>query len=628
MAWDNGVSAPGGVSYAAPLMQFQNFSNWAADDPYKKVRDEQQKQLNQQQIAQGQRQQELAAALQGGAALTDGKFDPQKAAALLARFDPNSAANMVQQAPAQPSTMQPEGQPQGQPQGAPPGQPTSIPARPLPPPAQNSPQGDQPGSVMSRVTDTLPPNSEDLGKVALNLAKYVGADPNASLTPEQAQKADIWLKRYAQANKIAPRVANDAAGGAAAAPSFKDRFAAADGGGTMPPSANAVSPAPPPAAPAPAQAGGRLPLSQPQPGAPAQAAPVAAPQAQPPQGQPQPPQGAPIGAGSPAAAPQPAAPPQQPLRPQVPLPKGFTDPQQAILALNAEAARVARSGGRGAAEEAERLKNWATRIEASIAPVDVNPNTTRLDPRNGQVLYQGPNAALLSGGAARSETIQSDAEVYRQTGKMPAGIARTPQGQAEAHAIRNLARENEIAAGGNPAEWSTRWQKFQAQATGRRVLENRAVGLELAENEATTLIPRVREASARVSRTSYPTINSLILASQKGSGGTDVIKLGIAVESLIPVYARVLKPVGQLAQGDMARAHDILDKAWSDGQIGAALDQMGIELKSARTALDKTLDEYGVERPKASANDAAKTKTDDDGWIDKGDGVRIRKVKP
>jgi hypothetical protein len=264
--------------------------------------------------------------------------------------------------------------------------------------------------------------------------------------------------------------------------------------------------------------------------------------------------------------------------------------------------------------------------------VTVQPNATIVDPRTGKVLTQGPGAAAMSGAAGRSETVESDAEVYRQTGKMPAGIARTPQGQAEAHAIRQLAREKEIAEGGNPDDWASRWQSFATQAAGKRALETRAAGLSLAENEASSLIPRVREISGKIERTKYPTLNSLILASQKGTGGTDVIKLGIAIESLVPVYARVLKPVGQVGQGDMARAHDILDKAWSDGQINAALDQMEVELKSARTALDKTMSEsegrrVGKKETDTKTSAAAAAKPDADGWIKLPNGARIQEIK-
>ena len=126
------------------------------------------------------------------------------------------------------------------------------------------------------------------------------------------------------------------------------------------------------------------------------------------------------------------------------------------------------------------------------------------------------------------------------------------------------------------------------------MLQTRAANLTLAENEAQTLIPRVREASANVSRTRYPSLNSIILAGKQGTGDPAVIKLGVAASSLIPVYARVLKPTGQITEGDTARANEILNKAWSDGQINAALDQMQTELKSARTALDQTVREYGV----------------------------------
>lgn len=294
---------------------------------------------------------------------------------------------------------------------------------------------------------------------------------------------------------------------------------------------------------------------------------------------------APGGPGLPAQA-QPQG--GGPIVPQVPLPNGYTDPQQAILALRSEAARL--SANPHAAGQVAALNNYAQRIEASLQPLQVNPNTTLLDPRNSQVLYQGPGAAMMGAAAAGgSPTLDADAELYRQTGKLPPNMGRGMQGSAEAKAIRSRAVEQEIAEGGDPGDWSSRWQNFATQATGKRVLEQRAVGLSLAENEASSLLPRVREASAKVSRTEYPTLNKLILAAEKGTGGKDVIKLGIAVSSLIPVYARVMKPVGQITEGDTHRASDILEKAWSDGQINAALDQMEIELKSARSALNKTI---------------------------------------
>ncbi len=362
----------------------------------------------------------------------------------------------------------------------------------------------------------------------------------------------------------------------------QEAAAAAGGGegrGNLPPSANAVSPRPQPGS---GMGGGAAPGAG-QANVGAAAAPAPGP-----------------------AAPVPAQQPQQqPLVPQVPLPAGLKgmDPEQAVTVMRQEAARYAQMpNGKG---QAAFWNDYADRVEASIKPVAVNSMTSLVDPRTGKPVFQGAGAAAISQ-RGDGATLDADAESYRQTGKLPPNMGRGIQGAAEAQRIRERAVQQEIEEGGNPADWPTRWQSFGAEAAGRRVLETRSQTLKLAENEATTLIPRVRDISAKVSRTNYPTINALIEAADQGKGGTDVIKLGIAINSLIPVYARVLKPVGQITEGDTHRAMDILNKAWSDGQINGALDQMEVELKSARAALEKTLEESrgGSGKKKGTSPDA------------------------
>lgn len=588
-AFDNGVSSPGGMSYAAPLLNFAQFGNWA-NDYQQGVTSNQHQQLNQQLIADEQRKAQIAQTFRGGLPIDPrtGQPDYAKAAAMLAAAgDPNAVWNsadaIAMQSAGNISPLLSGGaQPAQGPQG---GAPASVPQQPPQTPA--SPRGDAgSGTIASLVTDRLPGQDATTGQTIGKIASTMGVDPNATLTPGQLRRAQGLLQKYAPADSAAPGAGE---GGA----SFKDRFAAAGpGAGSLPPSANAVAPAPPAASP---------------------------PR----------PQAAPGAGGAVAASPQGGQPsaPGQPLVPQVPLPKGFTDPQAAILALRAEAVRL--SANPRAAGQVKELNDYANRIEASIQPVKLGQYDTYVDPRTGQPVAEGPGAAMLraSETAGRSPTLDADAEAYRQTGKLPPNMGRGLQGAAEARAIRQRAVEQEVSEGGNPAEWPSRWQNFSTQATGKRVLEQRAAGLSLAENEASSLIPRVREISAKVSRTNYPNINSLILAAQKGAGGQDVIKLGIAIESLVPVYARVLKPVGQVGQGDMARAHDILDKAWSDGQINAALDQMQVELKSARSALDKTMNESDARGRGKKEADTKTSAPDSEGWVTLPNGARIQEVK-
>jgi len=570
------VSPPGGASYAAPLMNFANFANWSADDPYKLATEKARLDQIQQQI-------ELSKAFAGGLP-TDpqtGQVDYRKAAGILAaKGDIGGAIGLLQQQPPPLSPMfgggQPGGQPQGQPapQAAPQGQPASVQARPLPPPGRG-PQGDAgTGTVTSLVTDRLPAQNQTTGETIMKIAQVMGVDPNADLTPGQQTRAKGLLRKYAPEIAGTP-VKGGAARAADSSPSFNDRFGG-DAGGNLPPSANAGTPAPTLGATAGAAAGRT--------GAP---------------GSPGGGTGAPVSANAPQQ-------PQGPITPQVPLPKGFNDPEQAIQALRTEAVRVGQVPN--GQQQAQALNGWADRIEASLKPLSVGASTTLIEPRSGKVLYQGPAAAAYgNAGGEAGATLDADAETYRQTGKLPPNMGRGIQGQQQATAIRTAAAEKEIAEGGDPSEWSTRWQKFATQAAGLRTLENRAAGLTLAENEAKSLIPRVRDISAQVPRTEYPSINKLIQAAKKGTGDPNVIRLGVAVESLIPVYAKILKPVGTVGAADMERAHDILDKAWSNGQINAALDQMELELDSAKTALKKTQEEYGSGAKKKAGEEAGAT---------------------
>lgn len=146
------------------------------------------------------------------------------------------------------------------------------------------------GSVASLVSSTVG-DPQRASLVAGNVARLLRVDPNAPLTPEQAQRAQLYVKNYAQ------RTGQSAPGG---------------------------------------------------------------------QGQPS---------------------PGGPIIPQFPLPKGFTDPQQAILAIDQDIARLSRFGP-AASGRIRALEDMRDRIAKSSAPLDVHAGQTILDPRSGKVLFQ------------------------------------------------------------------------------------------------------------------------------------------------------------------------------------------------------------------------------------------------
>ena len=396
--FDSAVSPPSGASYSGPLLNFAQFGNWAADyqngalGRQQQEQNEQVKQLNQQRIAEGQRQQQLAEALQAGGAIDDkGNFDPQKAQALFARFGIldgiTQVAPMVQRQQAANTPESPDAPNTGSSGSV---GPSSVAAKPLPPAAPNAPQGDVPGSVISRVTDALPPEKADrIGVIAGNIAKALKVDPNGPLTADQAQKLDTWLKSAGYGsnspqNGAAPQSANARVAGGfdnVQRPGQAQPVRQAQDSYDLPPSANGVSPKPqitqrqplPAAGPPQPPGAGSLQPAGPQPGASAQ-----------------PRQGAPIGAGSP--------PQGRPLTPQVPLsvdPKTgqrFTDPMESILSLRARAADM-ETRNPYLKPKADDLRKYADAIEKSIAPQEVHAGTALLDPRTGQEIYRAPTAA-------------------------------------------------------------------------------------------------------------------------------------------------------------------------------------------------------------------------------------------
>jgi hypothetical protein len=90
--------------------------------------------------------------------------------------------------------------------------------------AANSPQGDAgQGTIASIVTDRLPNQDATTGQTIAKVAQVMGLDPNANLTAGQIRRAQGLVQKYAASS--AP--ASDA------------------NAGTLPPSANAGTPAPP-----------------------------------------------------------------------------------------------------------------------------------------------------------------------------------------------------------------------------------------------------------------------------------------------------------------------------------------------------------------------------------------------
>lgn len=601
--FDNGVATPGGASYLAPLMNFSEFGNLANDyyqgqfNQQQKASNDQRQILDQQRVAQGQQQQEIARTFQGGLPRNaDGSIDYAKAVAMLAQKGDtsalwNGADAMAVQNASKLSPMLANG-PQGgvAPQG---GQPQAV------APAQSgagAPRGDSgSGTVASLVTDKLPNQDATTGQTIAKVAQVLGVDPNAQLTPGQMRRAQGLIQKYAPVD-------------------------AGSGGGNLPPSANAVSPAPQitatPAAGAPASGVMRPPV-------PAQAQP----------GQPQPPQGAPQ--QQPAQISAPSAVPQQPqggqpIVPQVPLPKGFTDPQAAILALRAEAARL--SGNPRAHGQVAELNNWAERIENSIKPVEMGAGKTLLDPKTGQPIYQG-NQPTLS-----PDAINAAAERYLETGQLPPNLGRGIQGSATMSAIQNHAAELAQQRNIDMATLPGKWQQFKAQQVAIQRFTSGPQGNTIRSfNVLVDHLDTLSEAASALKNGDYRRFNSWkqTWAAERGETAPtnfDGVKALVGDE----IVKAVVGSAGALA--DREEVKKDLDRASSPKQLSELVDRyrklaLG-QLKGLRKQFETstgqknfgdlllpgTLAALGGNEGKGSAPDK-------EGWVTLPNGARIQEVK-
>ena len=81
--------------------------------------------------------------------------------------------------------------------------------------------------------------------------------------------------------------------------------------------------------------------------------------------------------------------------PQIKLPWGLKDPQEAIVRLDQEAARLASSPNPYNRAQVPYIEDYRNRIAAQSDPKWISQNERLVDPRTGQTLIQGQNPATV-----------------------------------------------------------------------------------------------------------------------------------------------------------------------------------------------------------------------------------------
>ena len=154
-------------------------------------------------------------------------------------------------------------------------------------------------------------------------------------------------------------------------------------------------------------------------------------------------------------------------------------------------------------------------------------------------------------------------------------------------------------------------------AASTKSLATQTAKMSTAANEANQMIGIVRDLSGKVDRTEFPTINAISNAVSKGTGGKEIVQLNTSINALVNSYARAISPTGQPTVSDKNHAREVINSAYSQGQIGAILDVMQQEMGIAREAASTATTELKAAREKERGRPSAAPASDIDALLNK-----------
>lgn len=230
-------------------------------------------------------------------------------------------------------------------------------------------------------------------------------------------------------------------------------------------------------------------------------------------------------------------------------------------------------------EQNQALIGWAN---AQSRAQTADAATSRADSQNKNVTSLVKTRQVMTdGGDFTPEDYAYWTKVVQKGGSLPPRLATTPGGKKlMAEVMRGVARGDV-----SPGDMLTNQAEFAGLKSGERALGTRTAGIGLGAAELEKFMPIAIELSNKVDRTSFPTINSILQAGEKGAGGEDVVRFTAAHNAVVTAYSQIVGR-GNAVITDKARefAQEVLSRAYSKGQYSAAADQLMIEAKAAKKA--------------------------------------------
>jgi hypothetical protein len=141
---------------------------------------------------------------------------------------------------------------------------------------------------------------------------------------------------------------------------------------------------------------------------------------------------------------------------------------------------------------------------------------------------------------------------------------------------------------------------IDAASTGQAAKSLAVQGAKMgtAATEAAGMIEVTKGLSDKIDRTQYPNINAIANAVDKGTGGVDIVQLNASINALVNSYARAISPTGNPTVSDKNHAREVINSAYSSGQMNGILEIMKQEMDIAKNAAVKSGSHLLEEREK------------------------------
>ena len=233
--------------------------------------------------------------------------------------------------------------------------------------------------------------------------------------------------------------------------------------------------------------------------------------------------------------------------------------------------------------------------------------------RHNKVMeQQGAERVGQSAGGAADPSVLNNQIDLALTGMPKASIvagwgaaASAQWNKVASGAVERLMQQNPgMSRSDAAAEFANLELRYRAQGVGKsaeaRTAATTATNMRIASTEAKAMVSLAQQYSDAVNRTEYPNINAIENAVKKGTGDPNIVRLNTALNSLINSYARAINPRGAPTVSDKDHAREVVNAAYSKGQLSSILDVMGREMTIALGSAEGVNREYsGTGQPKA-----------------------------